>query len=74
MRAIHEALQDFARGAAPNLRHDVHRYDGVAALDTFARLPGAARCGVYVFVFFVVVVAVALAFVLAAETSIAAKV
>jgi HKD family nuclease len=44
VRAIHEALQDFARGVAPKLRLLTTTFTGtteVAALDTFARLPGA---------------------------------
>ena len=44
VRAIHDALQDFARGAAPKLRLLTTTFTGtteVAALDTFARLPGA---------------------------------
>lgn len=44
VRAIHEALQQFARGAAPRLRLLTTTFTGtteIAALDTFARLPGA---------------------------------
>ena len=44
VRAIHDALQDFARGPAPKLRLLTTTFTGtteVAALDTFARLPGA---------------------------------
>jgi superfamily II DNA or RNA helicase/HKD family nuclease len=44
VRAIHDALQGFARGNAPRLRLLTTTFTGtteVAALDTFARLPGA---------------------------------
>ncbi|MGN6107432.1 MAG: DUF3427 domain-containing protein [Kofleriaceae bacterium] len=44
VRAIHDALQDFARRPAPKLRLLTTTFNGiteVAALDTFARLPGA---------------------------------
>ena len=44
VRTLHDALQDFARGAAPKLRLLTTTFTGtteVAALDTFARLPGA---------------------------------
>lgn len=44
VRAIHDSLQHFARGAAPKLRLLTTTFTGtteVAALDTFARLPGA---------------------------------
>ena len=44
VRAIHDALHDFARRAAPKLRLLTTTFTGtteVAALDTFARLPGA---------------------------------
>jgi superfamily II DNA or RNA helicase/HKD family nuclease len=44
VRVIHEALHDFARRPAPKLRLLTTTFTGttdVAALDTFARLPGA---------------------------------
>jgi len=44
VRAIHDALQDFARRPAPKLRLLTTTFTGtteIAALDTFARLPGA---------------------------------
>ena len=44
VRAIRDALHDFARGPAPRLRLLTTTFTGtteVAALDTFARLPGA---------------------------------